>query len=83
MLLKNAVRLNGVRSRGRLRRLPTHQQAAMKPAHISSPGSTPARNSAAIDALDDSANRIIGIDGGIRMSIVAAEASVAAENAAG
>jgi hypothetical protein len=70
-------------SRGRLRRLPTHQQAAMKPPHISSPGITPATNSAAIDALEVSANRIIGIDGGIRMSMVAAAASVAAENAGG
>jgi hypothetical protein len=54
----------------------------MKPAHISSPGTMPATNSAAI-ALALSANRIMGIDGGIRMSMVAAAASVAAENAGG
>ena len=43
----------------------------------------PATNSAAIEVLLTSANRISGIDGGIRMSIVAAAASVAAENAGG
>ncbi len=42
----------------------------------------PATNRSAIDALELSANKIIGIDGGIRMSIVAAAASVAAEKRA-
>ncbi len=43
----------------------------------------PARNSAPIDAPEASAKMIRGIDGGIRMSIVAADASVAAENPPG
>ena len=73
----------GAVSRGKLRRRPTHQHMNMKPPHISRPGSTPATNRSAIDALAVNAKRIIGIDGGIRMSMVAAAASVAAEKAAG
>ena len=43
----------------------------------------PAKNSAAIEVLDDSAYRISGIDGGMMMSIVAAEARDAAEKGNG
>ena len=80
---RKAGQAKGVVSRGKPRLRPTHQHTPMKPAHISSPGTMPATNSAAIDALALSANRIMGIDGGIRMSMVAAAASVAAENAGG
>ncbi len=80
---RKAAPLKGDLSRGKLRRRPTHQQANMKPPHNKRPGSTPATNSDAMEALAVRANRIKGIDGGIRMSIVAAAASVAAENAAG
>jgi hypothetical protein len=55
----------------------------MKPPHIKRPGRTPATNNDAIDAFEVSANKIIGIEGGIRMSMVAAAAKVAAENAGG
>ncbi|MNR64515.1 hypothetical protein D3C85_1871880 [compost metagenome] len=55
----------------------------MNPPHISMPGRMPATNSAAMEALAVSANRISGMEGGIRMSIVAAAAKVAAENAGG
>jgi len=78
-----AVRSIGVVTRGKLRRRPAHQHTAMKPAHNSKPGNTPARNKSAIDALATSAKRIIAIDGGISTAIVAADASVAAENAGG
>ena len=47
------------------------------------PGKIPATNKAAIEALDVMANKIIGIEGGIKISIVAAAASVAAEKAGG
>ena len=43
----------------------------------------PARNSAPIEALETSAKRISGIDGGIRMSMVEAAAIVAPQNARG
>ena len=43
----------------------------------------PATNSARDRGARDQREQIIGIDGGIRMSIVAAAASVPAENAAG
>ena len=55
----------------------------MKPAHSSRPGSTPARNSEAIDSFDTAANRISGIEGGIRPAMVADEAVAAAANAPG
>src|SRR3954471_3836202 len=55
----------------------------MKPAHIISPGRMPATNSAPIDAPDTRAYTIIGMDGGIRMSMVAAAASVPAAKGAG
>src|SRR3989338_1184581 len=80
---RNTRQSMGVRSRGELRRLPRHQHMNMKPPHISMPGRMPATNSAAMEALAVSANRIIGIEGGIRMSMVAAAASVAAEKAGG
>jgi hypothetical protein len=50
---------------------------------MSKPGMMPATNNAATDVLLDSANKIIGIEGGIKMSIVAAAAKVAAEKAGG
>ena len=81
--LRNTGQSSGRVSRGKLRRRPTHQHTTMKPPHISRPGRMPATKSAAIEVLLTRANRISGIDGGIRMSIVAAAASVAAENAGG
>jgi len=55
----------------------------MKPAHSSRPGRMPARNNEAIDWLDTAANRISGIDGGIRPAITEDEAVAAAANAPG
>jgi hypothetical protein len=50
---------------------------------MSKPGRMPATNNDAIEALAVIANKIIGIEGGIKMSIVAAAAIVAAEKAGG
>jgi hypothetical protein len=47
------------------------------------PGSTPATNSAPIDTPDTSEYRMSGIDGGIRIAIVAAALLLAATKAAG
>ena len=80
---RNSARSVTPVSRGKLSRLPTHQQAHMKPPHNMRPGKNPAKKRAAIDSLATRAYRIIGIEGGIMMSIVAAEAKEAAENAMG
>ena len=54
-----------------------------KPAPISSPGTMPARNNSPIETLLMTAYRIMGIEGGIRMSITALVALLAAHSPAG
>jgi len=52
----------------------------MNPAAIIRPGSTPARNSAPTETPETTENRIIGMEGGIRISITAEVALFAAQS---